>query len=233
MRQNKFYVIILASGDGRRFNEQLPKQFANLKGKTVLEHSIETFTDIDEVQEIIVVTNPLFHDFTDTVIKNIQTTKAIRVVEGGKSRNSSSYNGISSVSDSDAYVLIHDAARPIVSKKTVVECINKLQSVEAVAVAIPVSDTIYKINDKSEIEEVPDRKFYLQAQTPQGFKLELIKKAHELARKDDNIYFSDDCSMILKFNLSKVYWVSGDEKNIKITYPIDKEIAKVLIKHKD
>jgi 2-C-methyl-D-erythritol 4-phosphate cytidylyltransferase len=233
MRQNNIYVIILASGDGRRFNEQLPKQFANLKGKTVLEHSIETFTQIDEVQEIIVVTNPLFHVFTDTVIKNIQTNKKIRVVEGGETRNTSSFKGISAISDEDAFVLIHDAARPIVSKKTVIECIYKLQSVEAVAVAVPVSDTIYKINDKSEIEEVPERKYYLQAQTPQGFKLDLIKKAHELARKDENTYFSDDCSMILKYKLSKVYWVSGDEKNIKITYPIDKQIAKVLIKHKE
>jgi len=128
--------------------------------------------------------------------------------------------------------LIHDAVRPLISHKIIDDVINALQKYDAVDVAIPSTDTIIKVDEKLKIIEIPDRSKYWRGQTPQGFKLGLIKKAHNLAKKDNFTKVTDDCGLIIHYKLSDVYVVKGEEENIKITYPIDLYLADKLFQLK-
>jgi len=214
----KNYAIILASGLGKRFQSDLPKQFAKINGKTVLEYSIEAFENNVYIDGIIVVIHQQYNDLACKIIKNNGYKKVLKVVDGGKERKDSSYIGVNSVSETDANVLIHDCARPFVSQGIISKCIASLEKFEAVAVAIPSSDTIIKINDGI-ITDIPKRESLMRIQTPQCFRLSLIKKVHELSKGDNN--FTDDCGLVLKHNLADIHIVDGSEGNIKITYPQD------------
>ena len=129
------------------------------------------------------------------------------------------------IPDDDGNVLIHDGVRPLVSDKIINECISALETKEAVCTAIDTTDTIYVTREDNEIVDVPTRKTLKRAQTPQCFRLSLIKKAHKLALNDKNCKVTDDCGLIMNYKLSKVYTVQGDETNIKITYPEDIEFT--------
>ena len=228
--KGKCYAIILASGEGKRFEGKLPKQFIWIKGKTVIEHTIKTFDDCPDVDEIILVVNPDYKYFVDKLLLNEKYSKLTKIINGGKLRVESAYNGLKSAGgDDNDIVLIHDAVRPFVTLKCIQDCIIRLNNVNSVGVAVPVTDTIYQFRDNNEVTMSVDRNKLLRAQTPQGFRIGLIRKAYELAIKDKDIEFTDDVSIILHYNLDKVYWVPGDESNIKITYPVDEEYAKLIM----
>lgn len=220
----KNYAVILASGLGKRFNNALPKQFAKINGKTVLEYSIEAFEKSEFIDGIILVIHQQYNDLACKIIKDSAYKKVLKVVNGGKERKDSSYIGVNSVDETEANVLIHDCARPFVSQEIIKRCVKALDTNEAVAVAIPTSDTIIKVNNNI-ITEIPQRSSLMRIQTPQCFRLSLIKKAHELSKNDSN--FTDDCGLVLKHNLAQIHIVEGSEKNIKITTPEDIDFAKV------
>ena len=214
----KNYAIILASGLGKRFSIDQPKQFAKINGKTVFEYSIEAFENCELIDGIIIVIHPQYSDLAGKIIKNSNYTKIIKVVNGGKERKDSSYIGVNAIDEEYANVFIHDCARPFVSNDIIERCAKALTEHDAVAPAIPVTDTIIEVKNNI-LVSVPERKNLNRIQTPQCFRLSLIKKAHELSLNDSN--FTDDCGLILKHNLSDVYVVEGSETNIKITYPDD------------
>lgn len=227
----KNIAIILASGTGSRSGLNIPKQFYKINDKTVLEYSIEVFENNEKIDEIIIVSNP---DFTEQT-KELSTkyTKVIKIICGGKTRQQSSYNGVMSIVDTEANILIHDAVRPFVTKEIINECIYSLDKYNAINVAVESSDTVLEIDENSFIKSIPNRKNLRRVQTPQCFKLDIIKKAHELALKDISFQPTDDCGMVLRYDLSPIYVVNGDEKNIKITYPSDLEIAEKILENKN
>ena len=145
---------------------------------------------------------------------------------GGKERKDSSFIGINSITDNEAKVLIHDCARPFVSQKIISDCVAKLDKYDAVCTAIPSVDTVFEIQNDI-IKNIPDRKSLMRAQTPQGFKLSVIKNAHAMSVKDAN--FTDDCGLVVKYNLCEVGIVIGSEDNLKITYPDDLYIAEKIL----
>ena len=218
----KNYAIILASGSGTRYNNETPKQFIKIAGKTVLEHTIELFEKNDLIDKIIVVIIPEYKEFAENIIRKNNYQKIYKIVDGGKTRKESSYIGISSVSEEEANVIIHDCARPFLSQRIINDCINALGTYSAVDVAIPSADTIIKVNENI-IEAIPERKFLKRGQTPHCFKLSLIKKAHELSAGESN--FTDDCGLIIRYGLGEVYVVEGENDNMKITYPSDIYLA--------
>ena len=160
------------------------------------------------------------------IAKNFKKVK--KVIQGGQTRKDSSYNGITAIDDTEANVLIHDGVRPLVSDEIINECIDQLDTKQAVCTAIDSTDTIFFINENNVIKSIPTRKFLKRDQTPQAFKLSLIRKAHELADKDDNCQVTDDCGLINYFNLADIYLINGDENNIKITYKEDIEFVKKM-----
>ena len=214
----KNYGIILASGTGNRYGSDVPKQFVKIAGKTVFEHTIAIFEDADKIDEIIVVITPEYRHFGEELIVKNNFKKVVKLLNGGETRKESSSIGINSIEDEEANVIIHDCARPFLSKRIIKDCIEALDKYDAVDVAIPSADTIIKVKENI-IENIPERKYLRRGQTPQCFKLSTIKKAHELSQNDSN--FTDDCGLIVKYGLGDVYVVDGDVENIKITYPED------------
>lgn len=214
----KNYGIILASGTGNRYGSELPKQFVKIAGKTVLEHTVEIFEKSELIDEIIIVITPEYRHLAEDIILKNSFKKVRKLLNGGATRKDSSYIGISSIDDSEANVVIHDCARPFLTQKIITDCIEALKTHDAIDVAIPCADTIIEVKDDI-IANIPNRSALRRGQTPQCFKLSLIKKAHEVSKGDSN--FTDDCGLIIKYNLSKVAVVEGDIENIKITYPSD------------
>ena len=218
----KNYGIILASGTGNRYGDVLPKQFVKIAGKTILEHTIEIFEKSNSIDEIIVVITPEYRYLAQDILLKNNYKKIKKLLNGGTVRKESSYIGISSIDDDEANVLIHDCARPFLTNEIISNCIEALEKYDAVDVAIPATDTIIKV-ENDVISSIPKRSELMQGQTPQCFKLSLIKKAHELSKNDND--FTDDCGLVVKYNLAPVYVVRGSNENIKVTYKSDIYIA--------
>lgn len=222
----KNYAVILASGTGSRFGSDIPKQFIKINDKTILEYSIEAFENADCIDEIVLVITPEYKNDAEKIVKNNGYKKLSKIVQGGKERKDSSFNGISAIDGAEANVLIHDCARPFVSQKIIANCVEALDKFDAVCCAVPSTDTVFEIENNI-IKNIPERKSVMRAQTPQGFKLSVIKKAHELSKNDNN--FTDDCGLVVRYNLCEVGIVLGSENNLKITYPNDLFIAQKIL----
>ena len=224
----KTIAIILASGTGSRFGEKLPKQFTKIGNKTLLELSVEAFIGIDRIDEIILVITPEHISLAKEIVKKNNYKKVAKIIGGGKIRKDSSYIGICAVEENEANVLIHDCARPLVSEKVINECIDTLSRHDAAAVAIPSTDTMIEVKNGI-ITNIPKRENLMRIQTPQCFKLSVIKKAHELSKNNKD--FTDDCGLVVKHSLCDIYIVTGERSNIKITYPEDICFAENFIKN--
>ena len=227
---SKNYAIILASGSGSRYGNELPKQFVKIAGKTVLEHTIEIFENAPEIDNICVVITPEYRYVAENILLKNNYKKVVSLLNGGETRKDSSYIGISSIIEKDANVIIHDCARPFLSQRIIKDYVEALKNYDAIDVAIPTADTIIEVDEKNTIKNIPVRANLRRGQTPQCFKLSVIKKAHELSKNDKN--FTDDCGLIVKYNLCDVYVVEGEIENIKITYPSDIYMADRLFQLK-
>ena len=224
----KNIAIILASGTGERFGEKIPKQFYKFEGKTILEHSIDAFEKNKNIDEIILVTNPKFRDLAEEILKNNDYKKVTKLLNGGKTRVESSYVGTSEAPE-ESNVLIHDAVRAFVTQKIIDDNIEALKKYEAVGTAIDTVDTIIQVDKNNVITAIPPRKFLKRVQTPQSFRANLIKKAQEMAIKDEDANFTDDCGLILRYNLAPIHIVDGDELNVKITHKNDLNVIKNML----
>lgn len=214
----KIYAIILAGGSGERLGFPIPKQFVKVAGKTVIEHTIEVFEKHPSIDEIVLVINPSFRHLMEEILLKRNYKKVKKVLNGGETRKESSEIGVKSIEDEDAIVLIHDAVRPFVSRRIIDESIEAAKRYGAVDVAIPSVDTIIRVNDKMFIEDIPPRKYMMKGQTPQSFRLDIIRKAHDMAIDGE---VTDDCGLVLRHKISPIYVVKGEERNIKLTYPED------------
>ena len=226
----KNYGIILASGTGSRYGADIPKQFIKIGGKTILEHTIEIFENAKDIDEIIIVITPNYRTMAEKLLQKNNFKKISKLLNGGEIRKESSYIGISSIEEDDANVIIHDCARPFVSEQVIQKCINALEKHNAVGVAIASTDTIIEV-ENGKIKNIPKRESLMRIQTPQCFRLSLIKKAHLLSKNDTD--FTDDCGLIVKYGLDDVYVVEGDTENIKITYPSDIYLAEKIYKRRN
>jgi ribitol-5-phosphate 2-dehydrogenase (NADP+) / D-ribitol-5-phosphate cytidylyltransferase len=226
-RINKTTAIILASGSGIRFKGDLPKQFVKLAGLPVVVHTLKAFQMNKQLSDIIIVTLAEYIEELWGLVGKNQLSKVKRIVIGGDTRQESSVTGLKACDEDTKYVLIHDAVRPFISQRIINDLLEAVQKYKAVDTVVPSPDTIVKIDKENHIVEIPDRSFLRRGQTPQAFEYTLIKKAHDRALEDGLATATDDCSLVLRLGYP-VYTVSGDEENIKITYPLDIQIADKL-----
>ena len=218
----KIAAIIPSGGSSRRFGKN--KLFEKINGKTVIEKTLEIFENNPQISEIIIPSSTDSIEGIDAIIKQRSFLKS-KTVPGGSSRQESVYNGLQACPNCD-YVLIHAGARALVTQLIVNNTINEVQKRHAVVAAMPVKDTIKKADEEGKITETPERKYLYQIQTPQAFRFEDIKKAHELFKGENA---TDDSYLIEKMGIN-VYIVTGCYKNIKITTPEDIELASILAK---
>lgn len=224
-KRNKNVVVILAGGQGVRFDYELPKQFVKVAGKPVIAHTIEVFEKHPSIHDIYIVAFSDYLWMMEDIVQKNAYKKVRKILNGGETRQESSMIGIVACDDDVNKILIHDAVRPFVSEAIVSEVLLKLDNYPAVDVGMPVSDTIIKVLENRIIAEIPERKYLWRGQTPQGFRLSVIKKAHLMAEKEGFKRATDDCSLVLRYNLGDIYVVDGSEHNIKVTYPLDISIA--------
>ncbi|MCK9302522.1 MAG: IspD/TarI family cytidylyltransferase [Bacteroidales bacterium] len=227
-------AVILAGGSGTRMNNHSPKQFIEINNKPIIEFSIEAFEINDNINEIAIVSNESCTDKVYSIINNNGYKKINKVINGGKERYLSSFAAITAYQDypDDTNIIFHDCARPLISQKTINEVIDALNFHNSVAVAIPATDTVFKLDDCLHfIDNIPNRSYLFQAQTPQAFKLSLIKKAYKLALNDTSFAATDDCGIIAKYLPNeKIFIVIGEKSNMKITYAQDIILAEAILK---
>lgn len=203
-------VIITAGGSSERFGRN--KLLEKINGKTVIEKTIEAFTDCQSsfnFDEIVISAN----EETTNSLKNFQIIKDldIKIVPGGKTRQESVFNALKNLNN-PGYVLIHDGARPFVSKNVIKQICSEVQKYKAIITAVRVKDTIKQVDNKL-ITATLARETLWQAQTPQAFEYKMIFDAH---KKLEGQNFTDDAGMLESLGYS-VYICEGEYANIKIT----------------
>ncbi len=225
-------AVILAAGSGSRTGLSTPKQFLPLGGKTVLEHSVQTFHNHPGIDEAVIVTAHEFIDKVKDMVKANNWAKVTAVLPGGKERFDSSLAAVRHFSDKpDLVMLFHDAARPLVSARIIWDTLKAMETYNAVDVAIPAVDTIVQCDAAGTVmESVQNRNLLWRMQTPQGFRQKTIQQAYRIALQDPQFTATDDCGTVLRYlPHEKVGIVRGDEKNIKLTYADDLPLMEFLL----
>ena len=226
-------AVVLAGGSGERFGTPVPKQLLPLAGRPMIEHSVAAFERAPAVDRILVVMAAGHAGQVRALLGTGGYAKLSNVIDGGATRTESTRRAIAELGDDECDVLFHDAARPLVSQQTIAGCVAALADHRAVGVAVPSSDTIAVVSDGL-MTAIPRRDSLARCQTPQGFRLSVIRRAYQLADADPafgELPATDDCGIVLRYLPELgVHVVPGSERNIKITYPRDLAIAEALLR---
>ena len=216
-------AVIVAAGTASRMGG-IDKVMAELKGDPMILRTVRTFQECDAISEIVIVTRAdLIVPITD-LCRNMSKVKA--VVQGGKSRQESVGMGLEVLSSRVKLVAIQDGARPLITWEVIDRTVRAANSYGAAAPAIPVKDTI-KVVEGGVVKNTPDRATLFAVQTPQVFDFDLLRGALKKAEQD-GAAVTDDCSAVELMGMS-VKIVEGDERNIKVTTPMDLKIAEMLL----
>ena len=219
------YAIVLAAGQGTRFKSSTPKQFIKIGNRYMLEYSIEVFQKHAKIDEIILVCP------STPYISDIKTKfpKISKIVSGGSQRQDSVRLGLDVITDNSGTVLIHDAARPLLTPDIIDKILDKVEDgCTAITAAIPMVDTIAQV-DNEIIKSFPKRDQFVRIQTPQAFSIEVLKKAHQMLLDRQDLTVTDDCSLVHFFQLAPIEIVLGSKNNFKITEPSDLTLASKLL----
>lgn len=231
-------AVVLAGGSGNRLGGSTPKQLQLLAGRTLLEHCVAAFDTAPGIDEIVVVMPADLIGNAKRILAD-RYRKVGHIIAGGADRPGSTRQAIDLVSrdtadrgDADCNVLFHDAARPLVDQRIIAECAAQLVRCQALGVVAPTADTIVEVAE-GVMTSIPPRESLGRCQTPQGFRLSVIRRAHQLAVSDPEsgaFTPTDDCGIVLRYLPEiEVRVVPGSEANLKITYPGDLRIAEAII----
>lgn len=222
-------AVVLAGGTGKRFGADRPKQFLELNGQTLLAHSLSAFECCGKVDEICLVVHPDWLDEGRREVERGGFRKVRHVVAGGSERYDSSVNALRQYEGVDGCILFHDAVRPLVSQQIIERVVDALNSHEAVGVVVPCVDTIV-VKKGETLQSVPDRATLGRMQTPQGFRLDTIRRAYHRALQDPAFQSTDDCGVVHRY-LPEVgiHLVAGEERNRKLTYRDDLPLFRLLL----
>jgi 2-C-methyl-D-erythritol 4-phosphate cytidylyltransferase len=227
-------AVVLAGGSGRRFGGDRPKQLPVRAGRTLLEHCVAAFDAAPGVDEVLVV-------IAADLVRQTQASlgrygKLAGVIAGGMARSDSTRQAIAALrglvpAGADASVLLHDAARPLVDQRIIADCVAALATWSAIGVVVPSTDTIVEVAG-GVLGQVLPRESLARCQTPQGFRLSVIAAAHDQAAADPDFGgATDDCGVVRRYLPGvPIGAVTGSERNIKVTYPGDLELAELFLR---
>lgn len=216
-------AVIVAAGTASRMGG-IDKVMAQLDGEPMICRTVRAFQNCDSIKEIVIVTREDLIIPIGDLCRDFDKVKA--VVSGGKTRDESVGHGLNALSKEVKLAAIQDGARPLVTFEVIDRTVRAANSYGAAAPAVPVKDTI-KVVQGGIVKETPDRSRLQAVQTPQVFDIQLLRAALKKAA-DDKAQITDDCSAVERMGMS-VKIVEGDERNIKVTTPMDLKIAQMLL----
>ena len=223
-------AIVLAAGKGTRMESDIQKQYLELGGKPLIYYALKAFED-SPVKQVILVTGRGETGYCrKEIVDKYGISKVKAIVEGGKERYHSVFEGLKQTSDAD-YVLIHDGARPFVNQEIIRRCMLEVPEYQACVVGMPVKDTIKIADEGGYAKQTPDRKNVWMIQTPQTFSYALIYEAYEEMLKTEDTAITDDAMVLERIKGKKSKLIEGSYRNIKITTPEDLLIANVYLQH--
>lgn len=224
----KYTAIVLAAGVGKRMNSKIQKQYMLLGGKPVLFYALDAFekSRVDEI--ILVVGKGEIEYCRKEIVEKYKFHKVTKIVEGGKERYHSVYEGLKAIDTAD-YVLIHDGARPFLDQQILVHAIEAVKQYQACVVGMPVKDTIKITTEDGFSKETPERKHVWMIQTPQCFSYPLIFEAYQKMLQNEDATITDDAMVLEKVKGLPVKMVEGSYRNIKITTPEDLLVAEAYL----
>ncbi len=226
------FAIVLAGGSGSRMRSEMPKQYLNLYRKPVAYYALNAFYSCEKIDKVILVTS---NDYFDVGLEISQKYfhSDILVCTGGKHRSESLMNGLDFIEeqfgmDEQTIVLTHDAARPFVSERMILDNIAAMSEADACDTCIPAVDTVIE-GESGFATAMPERSRVYCCQTPQTFRAMKLKQLYHSLSEEQKASLTD-AGKIFYLCGEKVKIVEGARENIKITYPIDLEIAKSILK---
>ena len=221
-------AVIVAAGKGVRMQDPLRKQYLPLAGLPVLAHTLTVFDDCDRVGHIYLVIPQDDIDFCrENILGRIKFARHVHLVAGGARRQESVYNGLQQIDPGCSMVIIHDGVRPFVQQDQLTDCINGARKFGACILGVPAYDTLKQVDKSGNIVDTIARDAIWLAQTPQAFRYDLIKRAHDQARSD-GYQGTDDASLVERLGVA-VKILRGSRSNIKITHKEDLRIARALL----
>ncbi|MCB2204937.1 2-C-methyl-D-erythritol 4-phosphate cytidylyltransferase [bacterium] len=220
----KFTVCIPAAGSGTRMNSATPKQYLPLAGREVLLRTLDVFEKMDSCERIVIATDD--RAALDALLGREHWSTPITIVEGGSLRQYSVANALEAVPESEAVVLVHDAARPCVRPSDVEAVADAVAEHGAALLAVPARDTLKEVRGGL-VQKTLDRSVIWQAQTPQGARARLFRDAFGNVKSRQHV--TDDVSLLEALGIP-VHVVQGSHGNIKITAPEDIPLAEAMLR---
>lgn len=227
----KVIALIPAAGMGKRMGAGINKQYLLLNEKPIVAHTIELFEHASCIDEIyLVIPEPEIPYCREQVVDRYGFAKVRSIVPGGTERQHSVLNGLRAIIDAreDDLVLIHDGVRPFVPVQVIEKALDVAKAHDGALVAVPTKDTV-KIVENGIIRDTPPRENIWLAQTPQAFRYDIIRAAHEIAEAEG--FLGTDDAMLVERLGKDIHIVLGDYRNIKITTPEDLLLAEVFLKN--
>ena len=222
-------AVILAGGSGSRLGGALPKQFLKVDGKEIIAYTIEAFERNPHIDEIAIVSRAEYVEQMREIVTRNQYRKVRKILKGGKERYDSSLAAINAYAHPDDVLLLHDGVRPMVSQRIIGDCIKAMGEYDAVGVAVATTDTIVQVDGRGCIVATPARSSLRNMQTPQCFRLGLIREAYRRALSDPAFVTTDDCGVVARYMSGQpVFIVEGEASNIKVTYKEDLALMQQL-----
>ena len=223
-------AIILAAGNGSRMQSAQKKQFMELNGKPCLYYSLRAFENSSVEEILLVLSKEDISYCKKEIVEKYGFKKVKGYIEGGAERIWSVRNGLKEASGD--VVMIHDGARPCITTSKIEECRCVSEKEDALILAVPVKDTIKKVDEEGYIQGTPQRNTLYAAQTPQVFNKELLRSAYEAMAKEESSAFStDDAGLIERYTHRRVRVIEGSYYNLKLTTPEDLKIAENFLKN--
>lgn len=211
----KVTAIIVSAGKSKRIKDKLPKQFMKIEGKPILSHTLEIFEKCKEIDEIILVVPQDWLTYCSTeVVDKYGFKKIKKVISGGEKRQDSVYKALLVLPRDTSIVVIHDGVRPLIKPSKITESIKMCKECKAVILAVPVKETVKRIEDGSVYTTLNRERLWI-AQTPQTFDYKILLDAFEKA-KTDGFVGTDDASLVERLGVG-VKIIEGDYDNVKIT----------------
>lgn len=219
-------VVIPAAGQGKRMKAGRNKLFIELKGDPVIIHTLRVFDSHRQCDKIILVINEQEREHFQHLLSDYPFQTSIELVAGGDERQHSVYKGLKAVKQ-EKIVLVHDGARPFIKHEQIDELIAEAEQTGAAILAVPVKDTIKRVQDL-QVSETIERSSLWAVQTPQAFRLSLLLKAHAEAERK-GFLGTDDASLVEQMEGGSVRVVEGSYTNIKLTTPDDLTSAESIM----